>query len=69
MRSGLIGILALSGLAMCATSANTQPKGGKGGKASEGDAVRNGWLFSLAEGKTQARKSGKPMMVVVRCVP
>jgi hypothetical protein len=30
---------------------------------------RYGWLSSLEEGKTQARKSGKPLMVVLRCVP
>jgi hypothetical protein len=32
-------------------------------------AARYGWLSSLEEGKAQARKSGKPLMVVVRCVP
>jgi hypothetical protein len=28
-----------------------------------------GWLASLEEGKAQAKKSGKPLMVVIRCVP
>jgi hypothetical protein len=28
-----------------------------------------GWLSSLSEGKAQARKTGKPLMVVIRCVP
>jgi len=28
-----------------------------------------GWLTSLQDGKTQAAKTGKPMMVVIRCVP
>ena len=32
-------------------------------------AFRNGWLFSLEQGKAEARRSGKPLMVVVRCVP
>ncbi len=32
-------------------------------------AVQNGWLFSLEEGKARARASGKPLMVVIRCVP
>ena len=32
-------------------------------------AVENGWLFSLAQGQAQARKNGKPLMVVVRCLP
>ena len=33
------------------------------------DAGRNGWLFSLEAGKAEARKTGKPLMVVFRCVP
>jgi hypothetical protein len=28
-----------------------------------------GWLFSLEQGKAQARQTGKPLMVVLRCVP
>lgn len=28
-----------------------------------------GWLSSLAQGKAQAAREGKPMMVVLRCVP
>ncbi len=35
----------------------------------EPQAIRNGWLFSLREGQAEARKTGKPLMVVVRCVP
>jgi hypothetical protein len=54
-----LGILALSGSPVLA-----QPKG-------FGDPLtsRYGWLFSLEEGKAQARKSGKPLMVVLRCQP
>jgi hypothetical protein len=32
-------------------------------------AARHGWLFSLEEGKAQAKKAGKPLMVVLRCEP
>ena len=32
-------------------------------------AAQDGWLFSLEEGKSRARTSGKPLMVVIRCVP
>jgi hypothetical protein len=28
-----------------------------------------GWLSSLAQGKALARKTGKPLMVVLRCEP
>lgn len=30
---------------------------------------KHGWLYSLSEGKAQARQTGKPLMVVLRCVP
>lgn len=32
-------------------------------------AAQYGWHFSLEEGKSLARTSGKPLMVVIRCVP
>jgi hypothetical protein len=32
-------------------------------------AGAHGWIFNLEEGKALARTSGKPLMVVVRCVP
>jgi hypothetical protein len=32
-------------------------------------AGKYGWLASLEDGKAQARKNGKPLVVVVRCVP
>jgi hypothetical protein len=33
------------------------------------EAARNGWLPTLEEGKVQARATGKPLMVVLRCDP
>jgi hypothetical protein len=29
----------------------------------------NGWLSSLDEGMAEARETGKPLMVVIRCQP
>jgi hypothetical protein len=29
----------------------------------------HGWLTSLSAGKELARRSGKPLMVVIRCLP
>jgi hypothetical protein len=46
-----------------------QAQKGPKGRGSELDAYKNGWWFSLAEGKFQAAKDNKPLMVVVRCVP
>ena len=34
-----------------------------------GNAGQYGWLSDLRTGKEQARQTGKPLMVVVRCVP
>ena len=39
------------------------------GPRGEQEAVRKGWVFSLESGREEARKTGKPLMVVVRCVP
>jgi len=33
------------------------------------EAIRNGWLFDYTQGKAVAAKTGKPLMVVFRCVP
>jgi hypothetical protein len=45
-----------------ASSAHAQFKG-------DVSASRYGWLSSLSEGKAQASKANKPIMVVIRCVP
>ena len=34
-----------------------------------GDASRYGWRSSYRDAKAEARKTGKPLMVVFRCVP
>ncbi len=44
-----------------------------GAEAQKGGGMPNafqyGWLGSLEQGKAEAAKTGKPLMVVVRCVP
>ncbi len=40
-----------------------------GQRRGEVQAARHGWLSSFEEGKAQAKKTGKPLMVVIRCVP
>jgi hypothetical protein len=64
MRKGLLGVLSL-GLVLAAAALSAQ----LGGRREEDEATRHGWLSSLAEAKAQARRSGKPIMAVVRCVP
>lgn len=63
MRSS-VAVLALAAVVLADGSALAQ-----GRRFGEQQAVRNGWLFSLAAGKQQAQKTGKPLMVVLRCVP
>lgn len=60
-------ILALTLLLSTGSVAHAQR--GFRGRGNEFDAVKNGWLFSLTEGKAQAAKANKPLMVVMRCVP
>ena len=64
MRS-LVPALALAALALTDSPVLAQ-RGRRGG---EQDAFRNGWVFGLSRGKELARKTGKPLMVVLRCVP
>ena len=35
----------------------------------EESGTRYGWLSSLDAGKSEARNSGKPLIVAIRCVP
>ena len=62
MRFGVV--LAVGILFSIDTAAMAQGKRGR-----DKDAAKYGWLPSLAEGKAQAKKTGKPIMVVLRCVP
>jgi hypothetical protein len=64
MKAPIVTVLALAGIVLSDGCAQAQH-----GRRSEVAAARNGWIFSLSEGKQQARKTGKPIMVVLRCVP
>ena len=63
MSSRVVIAAALAGLAL--TEAPALAQRGRGEQA----AVRNGWVFSLSAGMQQAQRTGKPLMVVIRCVP
>ena len=66
MKSGLLCLLALVSIAL--RNAPLWAQGRDGGHGDQ-EARKNGWIFSLDEGITQAEKTGKPLMVVFRCVP
>lgn len=65
MKSGIIPVVALVITAWGCPCAAAQP----GNETFDPDARRNGWIFSLQEGLAQARKTTKPLMVVLRCNP
>jgi hypothetical protein len=65
MKGGLSVLLALGFVALADVPLPAQAPEERG----EAVAVKHGWLTSLEEGKAQARKSGKPLMVVLRCLP
>lgn len=66
MKGGLSVSLALGFLTLVHAPLAAQPRGpGRG----DPQAARFGWLSSLEDGKARARQSGKPLMVVLRCVP
>jgi hypothetical protein len=66
MNSRLVATLAL-GCVLLADSASQAQRGGR--RRGDWEAARNGWIFNLEQGKAEARKAGKPLMVVLRCVP
>ncbi len=65
MNRPVVALLVLGTLSLSAAPSRAQ----FGGPRGEREAARHGWLFSLEEGMAQARKTGKPLLVVLRCVP
>lgn len=49
--------------------ANVQMSHAHGDRRWRETAARYGWLTDYSKAKAEARKTGKPMMVVLRCVP
>ena len=64
MKYGFACLVALSLVVLTLTPVLAQRRGPRGGN--QRDA---GWLSSLDEGMFEARKTGKPLMVVIRCQP
>lgn len=62
MQSVLVSLLMLT----FAATAAAQPRGAV---RDNRDGGQYGWLSSLTEGKAAARKAGKPLLVMLRCVP
>ncbi len=62
MRRVVIGLSALMVVGLAAGEAFAQRGPGQPGG-------RYGWLSDYRQAKDQARKEGKPIMVVFRCIP
>jgi hypothetical protein len=67
MKTGFVGIVALVFAASTLASALAQRRGPA--REDGRQASQQHWLSSLDEGMAEARKTGKPLMVVIRCVP
>jgi hypothetical protein len=65
MRATAVTVLALAGVAWGGSCGLAQ----RGQGLWEADAARYGWLSRLDAGKKATRRTGKPLMVVLRCVP
>jgi hypothetical protein len=66
MRSGLVVCLALGAVVLDDANLQAQRRG-RFGRGPRGGL--DGWIFSLESGKAEARRTGKPLMVVLRCAP
>jgi hypothetical protein len=64
MKFGLLGLLAFGLVFVPQPALHAQPRG-----RGDAEAAKYGWISDLDEGIAQAAKSGKPLMVVFRCVP
>jgi hypothetical protein len=64
MNRGLLSLLIFGLFLVSDTPLHAQPR-----DRGDADAAKYGWISNLDEGIAQAAKSGKPLMVVFRCVP
>ncbi|MBM4071448.1 MAG: hypothetical protein FJ271_21305 [Planctomycetes bacterium] len=64
MKRVCFGLLVLGVGLWLASPSHAQKRG-----RNKEDSGKYGWLSSLSGAKEQARKTGKPLMVVIRCVP
>jgi len=65
MRYPFLVLLTLAGVVLGDASAFAQ----RGRGFEEQSTAQRGWVASLGAGLRQARQTGKPLMVVLRCVP
>ena len=67
MKFGFACFVAVSLVGLTLSPVMAQRRGPRGGD--QRDAGARGWLSSLDEGMSESRKTGKPLMVVIRCQP
>lgn len=64
MRKASIGVLILAALGLAG-----RPVLAQRGGLSDREAARHGWLADYRQARELARQTGKPIMLVYRCVP
>jgi hypothetical protein len=67
MKKVLLGLGAL--LALCLFVDNTSAQRGRGRGRGRGPLASRGWFSDYREARAEAARTGKPMMLVFRCVP
>jgi hypothetical protein len=71
IRSAAVVLLAAGVAGVAVERAPAQGRGGRPGfvRPERETGAEHGWLNDYAEARDLARKTGKPLMVVFRCVP
>jgi hypothetical protein len=67
MRMVQVGVLGLAVAGLMAGPVSAQGRRGRG--LSPFELAQQGWLASYEQGQRLARQTGKPIMLVFRCVP
>lgn len=63
MRNQVLGWVGITMLILCGSAV------AQGGGRGQREARENGWLNNYQSARDEAKKSGKPIMLVFRCVP
>lgn len=64
-----VRFLSLALIAIILSSAAGSKALAQKGRGNNSIAFQNGWTMSFSEGRRQAQKANKPLMVVIRCEP
>lgn len=69
MKPGFRSLILMTMMSASLTLANSAPCQAQGRGRGRDDVQRYGWHTSYTRAKEEAQKTGKPLMVVLRCIP